>query len=53
MGLRAARRDADRDLLMKGMEQPMGGTAALLQLPYLIWTAFAGYLNLTTWLLNR
>lgn len=26
-----ARRDADRDLLMKGMEQPMGGTAALLQ----------------------
>ena len=28
-------------------------TAAALQLPYLLWTAFAGYLNLTTWLLNK
>lgn len=27
--------------------------AALLQIPYLLWVAFAGYLNLTTWLLNR
>lgn len=28
-------------------------TAALLQLPYLGWTAFAGYLNYSVWLLNR
>ncbi len=27
--------------------------AALIQLPYLIWTAFALYLNLGVWLLNR
>ncbi len=27
--------------------------AALLQLPYLIWVAFAGYLNAGVWLLNR
>jgi len=27
-------------------------TAALLQIPYLIWVAFAGYLNLGVWLLN-
>lgn len=27
--------------------------AALLQIPYLIWVAFAGYLNLGVWLLNR
>ncbi len=27
--------------------------AALLQLPYLVWVAFAGYLNLGVWLLNR
>ena len=28
-------------------------TAGKLMLPYLIWTAFAGYLNLGIWLLNR
>ena len=27
--------------------------AALLQIPYAIWVAFAGYLNLAIWLLNR
>ena len=28
-------------------------TAALLQIPYLLWVAFAGYLNLGVWMLNR
>ena len=28
-------------------------TAALLNIPYLLWLSFAGYLNLTIWLLNR
>lgn len=28
-------------------------TAGLLQIPYLIWTLFATYLNLGVWLLNR
>ena len=28
-------------------------TAALLQLPYLLWVAFAGYLNRGVWMLNR
>lgn len=27
--------------------------AGLLQIPYLLWVAFAGYLNLGIWLLNR
>ena len=27
--------------------------AALLQIPYLVWVAFAGYLNFGVWLLNR
>lgn len=27
--------------------------AARLQLPYLVWTSFAGYLNLGVWYLNR
>ena len=27
--------------------------AALLQIPYLLWVAFAGYLNFGVWLLNR
>ena len=27
--------------------------AAYLQVPYLLWTAFAGYLNIGIWLLNR
>ena len=26
--------------------------AALLQLPYLVWVVFAGYLNIGTWILN-
>ena len=28
-------------------------TAALLQIPYLLWVAFAGYLNFGVWMLNR
>lgn len=28
-------------------------TAAYLQIPYLVWVSFAGYLNLGVWLLNR
>jgi len=28
-------------------------TAAWLQVPYLLWVAFAGYLNLVVWMLNR
>ena len=28
-------------------------TAARLQIPYLLWLLFAGYLNLGVWLLNR
>ena len=28
-------------------------TAALLQIPYLLWVTFAGYLNLSIYLLNR
>ena len=27
--------------------------AAYLQIPYILWTAFAGYLNFGVWLLNR
>lgn len=27
--------------------------AALLQIPYLLWVAFAGYLNFGVWMLNR
>ncbi len=27
-------------------------TAALLQIPYLLWLTFAGYLNIAVWLLN-
>jgi len=27
--------------------------AAAMQIPYLFWTAFAGYLNAGVWLLNR
>lgn len=27
--------------------------AALLQIPYLLWVTFAGYLNTGVWLLNR
>ena len=28
-------------------------TAAYLQIPYAVWVTFAGYLNLTIWILNR
>ena len=28
-------------------------TAGLLQLPYLLWVTFAGYLNYSIWILNR
>jgi len=28
-------------------------TAALLQIPYILWVTFAGYLNLGIWLLNK
>ena len=28
-------------------------SAALMNVPYLLWLSFAGYLNLTIWLLNR
>ncbi len=28
-------------------------TSALLQIPYLVWVTFAGYLNFGVWLLNR
>lgn len=28
-------------------------TAALLQIPYLVWAAFAGYLNFAVWYLNK
>ncbi len=31
----------------------IGKTAAWLQVPYLLWVSFAGYLNLMIWLLNR
>lgn len=27
--------------------------AALLQIPYLLWVAFAGYLNCAIWILNK
>ena len=27
--------------------------AALLQVPYLVWLVFAGYLNFAVWLINR
>ncbi len=33
--------------------RPINKTAALLQIPYLVWVTFAGYLNLMIWLLNR
>ena len=28
-------------------------TAALLQVPYLLWVSFAGYLNFAVWMMNR
>lgn len=32
---------------------PIDKRAALLQIPYLLWVTFAGYLNFGVWLLNR
>lgn len=32
---------------------PQNKTASLLQIPYLIWTLFASYLNIAVYLLNR
>lgn len=43
-------------LLVLGMILAFGRvdrTAALLQLPYLVWVTFAAYLNFGTWMLNR
>ena len=40
-------------LLMIMSFKKVTGKAAYLQLPYLIWLSFAGYLNFITWLLNR
>ena len=31
----------------------ISGKAGKLMLPYLVWTAFAGYMNMGIWLLNR
>lgn len=31
---------------------PLDRTAALLQIPYLLWVTFAAYLNFGVWLLN-
>ena len=28
-------------------------TAALMQIPYLLWVSFAGYLNYAVWMLNK
>lgn len=33
--------------------KPLSHFAAYLQIPYAVWVAFAGYLNLGIWLLNR
>ncbi len=40
-------------LLMTLSFRKVNRTAALLQIPYLLWLLFAGYLNLGVWLLNR
>ena len=40
-------------LLMILAFRPIDKTAANLQIPYLLWVAFAGYLNAGVWLLNR
>ena len=36
-------------LTFRGLDR----TAALLQIPYLLWVFFAGYLNFGVWMLNR
>ena len=40
-------------LVMIVLFYPIHKTAALLQIPYLLWLTFAGYLNLGVYLLNR
>ncbi len=40
-------------LMMTATFGKVDQTAALMQIPYLIWVAFAGYLNFGVWLLNR
>ncbi len=40
-------------LLMIIKFEEINGLAGLLQIPYLIWVTFAGYLNLAIYLLNR
>ena len=40
-------------LLMIVLYARVDKAAAWLQVPYLLWVAFAGYLNLMIWLLNR
>lgn len=40
-------------LLMTVLFAKVDKAAAWLQTPYLLWVAFAGYLNLMVWLLNR
>lgn len=39
-------------ILMIKMFYPISKTAALLQIPYLIWVTFAAYLNFGVFLLN-
>lgn len=33
--------------------KPISVTASRLQIPYAVWVAFAGYLNIAIWLLNK
>lgn len=40
-------------LLMINEFRKVSPKAALLQVPYLLWVTFAGYLNFMVWLLNR
>lgn len=39
-------------LAMAGAFGAISRTAGLLQIPYLLWVAFAGYLNTAVWVLN-
>lgn len=40
-------------IVMIGLFSRCSKTAAVLQIPYLLWITFAGYLNLGVWILNR
>ena len=40
-------------LMMIIMFKEISKTAAYLNIPYLLWLTFAGYLNLSIWILNR